>query len=124
MGRYVNKNSFIAIEKNRSGGDGISQLSFEEMIKEIILQGFTYTESIYEGTKNINGTEKLASGVTRVRIQNVVSAGTIQLSVDGVVLTPDFDTTTDTIKVWEVSGINVTWVMTGVTQFDLGQGVS
>jgi len=82
----------------------------------------TYTPSIYAGTKDINGTEALATGVTKIQVSNVIGTGTIQLLVDGVNVNPIFDTTTTTSFHWAVSGSNVSWVMTGVTAFDLGQG--
>ncbi len=82
----------------------------------------TYLASIYEGTKDTNSNENLATGVTGVRIKNVIGTGTIALTVDGTNLLPVFDTTVHSVYHWPTTGTNVSWVMTGVTQFDLGQG--
>ncbi len=83
-----------------------------------------YLASIYEGTKDINGAENLASGVGAVRVSSATGSGTVTVYIDGVALSPVFNTATDTTRYWEVAGSEVSWVMSGVTAFSLGQGVT
>ncbi len=82
-----------------------------------------YLASIYEGIKDVDGEENLATNVTAVRVSGATGSGTVTVYIDGIALSPVFNTTTDTKRYWEVTGSEVSWVMSGVTAFSLGQGV-
>jgi hypothetical protein len=82
-----------------------------------------YQASIFDGVKDVDGSETVAEGVQAFRIKNVVGAGTITLTVDGVDLSPVFDTSSDTERVWESIGSTISWASSaGITEFQLGQG--
>lgn len=81
-----------------------------------------YVESIYQGLKDVDGEENLATGVTGVRVSNATGSGTVTVSVDGVALSPAFATANEIERFWKVSGTEVSWAMSGVTSFELGQG--
>lgn len=93
------------------------------------LIGGVYIPSIYQGLKDVDGEENVATGVTAYEVSNATGTGTVTVYVDGVALDPVFNTANESERFWTVeewSGTRpvVSWVMSGVTSFELGQGTT
>lgn len=94
--------------------------------------GAAYIASIYDGTKDVDGKEALATNTGALFIDNVSGSGTITFYThenvysDGVLLAT-YDTTAGYSELLINSNVanndSVSWVMSGVTQFDKSQGV-